>query len=81
MPGGRPKGSLNRTTESVKKMAQEHGPRAIRRLAEIMESEDEKAARAAASDLLNRAYGMPKQMVEMDADISIRSVTVEFMDK
>lgn len=57
-PGGRPKENAE-----VKALAREHGPRAVERLAEIMESADERAAAAASNALLDRGYGKPAQAI------------------
>lgn len=63
-PGGRPKENAE-----VKELARTHGPRAIERLAEIMNSSDERAAAAASNALLDRGYGKPAQaIVGGDAD-------------
>lgn len=61
--GGRKKGSVNKLTEEVRKLAKKFGPAAIDRLNEIMtQSEDERAAVAAAKELLERAYGRASQV-------------------
>jgi hypothetical protein len=53
-PGGRP-----RAERQVRELAQTYGPRAIRRLAQLMRSSNERVAVAAASALLDRGYGKP----------------------
>jgi phage gp46-like protein len=62
---GRPKGSLNKATADVKKLAQKYTDDALKTLKEIMQ--DKKApcaARVSASkELLDRAYGRPAQIV------------------
>jgi hypothetical protein len=57
-PGGRP-----RAEREVRELAQAYGPRAIRRLAGLMRSTNERVAVAAASALLDRGYGKPFQAV------------------
>jgi len=62
---GRPKGSVNKLTADIRALAQEHGPEAIHRLVEIMQtSENDQASIAAAKELLDRAYGKSKQPIE-----------------
>jgi hypothetical protein len=58
-PEGRPK-----VVRELAALAREHGPRAIERLAEILESSDAKAATSAAKELLDRGYGKAPQTVE-----------------
>jgi hypothetical protein len=56
--GGRQKGTLNKSTASVKEMAGAFGPEAIATLADIMANGDSDAGRvAAAKEILDRAYG------------------------
>jgi HEAT repeat protein len=57
-PGGRPKEAA-----AVKELAREHGPRAISRLAELLEDPDGRTATAAAKELLDRGYGRPAQSI------------------
>jgi len=59
-PGGRPK-----EVAEVRKLAQEHGPAAIDRLAKLMKSDNERTAVAACEALLNRGYGRPPQSVTL----------------
>lgn len=55
-PSGRPKADME-----LRSLAQKHCPRAIQRLSEIMESDNEKAAAFAANALLDRGFGKPTQ--------------------
>ena len=60
--GGRQRGTPNKATEEVKTLAGQHGPAAIARLAHLMEHATSEAAQvAAASTILDRAYGKPPQ--------------------
>lgn len=68
-PGGRPKENAE-----VKELARTHGPRAIGRLAEIMESEDERAAAAASQALLDRGYGKPAQAITGEDGAPLRMI-------
>lgn len=65
--GGKKKGTLNKSTASVKEMAGKHGPEAIAVLAKIMmEGETEPGRIAAAKELLDRAYGKSTQPIAGD---------------
>jgi hypothetical protein len=55
-PGGRPN-----IIGEVRRLAQEHAPAAIARLAELMRSEDPRVSVTAASAILDRAVGRPEQ--------------------
>lgn len=67
--GGRKKGSPNKATADVKALAGVYGASAIEKLAYLMEKgESEQVQRAAASDLLDRAYGKPAQVIAGDED-------------
>ncbi len=56
--GGRQRGTSNKLTDEVRKLAKDHGPAAIKKLKEIMDNaRDERASVAAAKELLERAYG------------------------
>ena len=64
--GGRPKGVRNKVTEGVKKLAQKHGPEALRVLVEVMNDPESGASSriVAANAVLDRAYG--KAISRMD---------------
>ena len=62
-PGGRPKG-----VAEVRELAQQHGPEAVERLVQIMRGDNERAATAAASLILDRAYGKPSQPITGDGE-------------
>jgi hypothetical protein len=61
--GGRPKMEVR-----VRELAQKHSPAAIKRLAELMYSENERVAVAACDALLDRGIGKPRQAVEISTD-------------
>lgn len=65
-PGsGRKKGTPNKATAEIKELAREHGPAAIKALAQLLMSADSDTARiAAAKELLDRGYGKPMQAIE-----------------
>ena len=68
---GRPKGALNKATADVKAAASQFSEKALKVLAEIMDSTEHPAAArvSAANAILDRAYGKPSQAVELDADV------------
>lgn len=73
--GGRTKGTLNKATADVKVAALEYAPSALTTLNEIMTSVEQPAAArvAAANAILDRAYGKPKQSMEVDGTLDVRS--------
>jgi hypothetical protein len=69
-PGaGRPKGQPNRVTKEVREMAGEYGPQALEKIVTLLESDDEKTVLAAAKEVLDRAYGRPKQSHHLEHDM------------
>jgi hypothetical protein len=62
-PGGRPK-----LEGEIRKLAQKHGPAAIKRLVDLMDSSNERVAVAAAQAVLDRAYGKPPQGIHLKGD-------------
>jgi hypothetical protein len=54
------------------KLAQRAAPRAVRRLIELMESEDERVAAVACNSILDRAFGKPKIAEEEKDDFAAR---------
>lgn len=81
-PGaGRPKGSRNRTTKACEAVAREHAPRMFEVLAEVANDATEPAAArvAAAKAVLDRAYGRPRQSVEVGGAQDLPALTVEFV--
>jgi hypothetical protein len=64
---GRKKGTPNKETEEVRRLAKVHGPHAITKLRTLMdEAKDERAQVAAAKELLERAYGRSSQTLGID---------------
>src|SRR5271169_2953354 len=61
------------------KLAREAAPDAVRRLIELMDSEDERVAVVACNSVLDRAFGKPKPAVEEkdDTDARIASMSSE----
>jgi hypothetical protein len=64
--GGRPKGALSKHTEEVRAWALGLMPITKKRLAELIESPDERVAVVAIKEVLNRAYGLPSQTLGLD---------------
>jgi hypothetical protein len=65
-PRGRPVGAVNKITHDIQAWARDHAHIAKATLLELCASESEKIRLDAATAILNRAYGMPKQTVGMD---------------
>jgi hypothetical protein len=64
---GNPNGR-SKSEAAVIRLAQEHGPEAIHKLAEWMRSDDAMASIRAANALLDRAYGKPKESVDVTVE-------------
>ena len=62
-PGGRPKEVVE-----VRDLARSHSTRAVERLVELIESENERTAVAACEAILNRGYGRPAQSVSLSGE-------------
>jgi hypothetical protein len=60
-PGGKPKG------EDVRAMARKNTKKAFERILELIDSDDERVAFAAAKEVIDRAYGKAKPMDDEDA--------------
>lgn len=69
--GGRQKGTPNKATARVRELAREHGPAAVRVLAELMQCANEGTRLSAACAILDRAYGRPSVCTETDSDDDI----------
>ncbi len=54
------------------KLAQRAAPKAVRRLIELMDSEDERVAVVACNAILDRAFGKPKVIEEQKDDMVAR---------
>ena len=78
---GRPKGSLNKATASIKAIAQPYCPEAVDTLVNIMRDPEKppQARVAAANAILDRGYGKAPQSVDMDmkGDLTIAQVVHE----
>lgn len=55
-PSGRPK-----VVAEVRQLARKHGPDALKRIVKLMNSPDERVGLAACQEIMNRAYGKPRQ--------------------
>ncbi len=67
--GGRRKGTSNKATAEVKQAARQHGPEAIRILANLMrDGESEQVKIAACREMLDRAHGKARQELASDPD-------------
>lgn len=71
-PNGRPK-LLTKDGRSLSEIAKEHTEKAIETLVSVMDEGESDAARvSAANSLLDRAWGRPKQ--EMDVDLHVNDL-------
>ena len=83
-PGaGRRKGSQNkRTTElgaKLSELAQAHTENALRVLVDVaMNGSNDGARVSAASAILDRAYGKPKQSVDLEATVDVNKTLADF---
>jgi hypothetical protein len=69
---GRPSGALNKLTQPVKALAASYGPASIARLVQLRDGAASEQVRfAAAKELLDRAYGRPRQEIDLHGDNSI----------
>lgn len=72
-PGGRPK-----ALAEVVALARKNSVAAMQRMVDLMDAEDERIALAAATQVLDRAYGKPKQL-EAPEDAEKRNVTINIV--
>lgn len=71
---GRPKGSLNKATASIRDAAVVYTQEALETLAEVMRSGDSAAARvAAANSILDRGFGKPRQAMDVDIEADVKA--------
>ncbi|TMQ31763.1 MAG: hypothetical protein E6K65_00300 [Nitrospirae bacterium] len=69
---GRPTGAPNKLTRPVKELAASYGPASITRLVQLRDGAASEQVRfAAAKELLDRAYGRPRQEIAFGGDKSI----------
>jgi len=70
--GGRRPGAVNKATADIKALAMQHTPDAMQRLHDIaMNSQSDAASVAAIKEMFDRAYGKPKQTMDVDATLTI----------
>jgi hypothetical protein len=66
---GRPLGAPNKLTRPVKELAASYGPASISKLVQLRDGADsEQVQFAAAKELLDRAYGRPRQEIDLSGD-------------
>lgn len=76
---GRPANVPNRLTRPVKELAGNYGPDSIARLVQLRDgAESEQVRFAASKELLDRAYGKPRQEIDLNGNMNI-SVTVKVL--
>ena len=63
--GGRRKGTPNKVSAAIREVALQHGPDAIQELVRLMKRAEKESVRiAACREILDRAYGRPRQTME-----------------
>jgi hypothetical protein len=72
-PGGKSK-----HLEELRKLALENCPRALKRIVELVESEDERVAMMAAKEILDRGIGKPKNAEDGD-EANAKSLTINII--
>jgi hypothetical protein len=72
-PGGKSK-----KLEELRKLALENCPRALERIVELVESEDERVAMMAAKEILDRGIGRPKPAEDGD-EASTKGLTINII--
>ena len=84
---GRPVGSISKTTAEIKALAQQHGPQAIARLAELSGlisgrpgADSEAAQIAALRELLDRGFGKATLPISGDTEAPPVSITFHWAD-
>src|SRR5262245_101882 len=66
---GRPMGTLNKLTRPVRELAADQGPASIEKLVSLRDfAASEQVQFAAAKELLDRAYGRPRQDIDVNQD-------------
>lgn len=70
LPGNREGTGRKKIPEDVKKAFHDLTPKAITRLAQLLDSTNEKVAVQAVQEILNRALGKPVQATDVNMDVS-----------
>lgn len=65
---GRPAGAPNRITREMRERAAFWGDKALEKIVKLIDSDDERVALGAATELMNRAYGKPAQTQIIQGD-------------
>lgn len=65
---GRPAGQPNKITREMRERAAFWGDKALQKIVTLIDSEDERVALGAATELMNRAYGKPPQTQILTGD-------------
>jgi nicotinate-nucleotide pyrophosphorylase len=79
-PKGKAKGAKSPLVIEIENLARRHAPDALARLCDWVRSDDPKASVSAAIAILNRAYGMPRQALNLSGNITVNTAeTIEKM--
>ena len=80
--GGRPKGSVNKATATIREMARKYAPEALQELGRLALSADSEAAKVAAiKEILDRAYGKSPQPLDGDGEGSPVRVEIGWLNR
>ena len=72
---GRPVGSKSKVTPEIRAMAQKHCPAALETIVHLAANAETEATRlAAAKELLDRAYGKPRQSIAAEVSHQPREI-------
>lgn len=69
--GGRQKGTPNKATAEIKELALQYSDKALQKIVDLIDCDEPKTAFAAAQEILNRAYGKPKQQMDVELNAKI----------
>jgi len=78
---GRPKGVPNKATADIKAVASQYTDEAMTILAKLMRTADSDATKlGAVKEILDRAYGKPKQSVDANVAATFTRIVNEIVD-
>ena len=79
--GGRPRGSLNKSTLEIKQRLAPLGPPAIARVGKLIESADDDLAFEACQLALSYLYGKPRAALDVEVEPKRQELSVEEMEQ
>lgn len=75
---GNPKGRPA-ISKDIRDLCRSFGPHCVKRLRELVDSEDERVATMAANSLLDRGFGKPNQPIDVDATLTVAAEFENFV--